>query len=132
MKELNFKSYKNFLRLGFFQVVLFFSVFALSGGQVNIQSIFQQGVKTELVETRVCKPIYKLKHFTKIYSQPYVQHLSTVKPFSSWALSNLNQLIATTFKVHRKKMLLFSIVSIPVIFKIPSSSSTDDLSPLTR
>lgn len=132
MKEIKFKYCKNSIRLWLFKAVLFFSVFSFSGFNLQIHSAFNESVKTELVESRILKPVYRLKKNTKKFKKILLTSpLSDVKSFNIWALLNDNNVLKIKFKSYRNRILLYSFTSIKILFKIPSSSSEDETLPLS-
>jgi len=128
MKEIKFKYYKNLIRLLLFKAVLFFSVFSFSGFNLQIHSAFNESVKTELVESRIRNPVYRLKKNSKIL---LASPLLDVKSFNIWALLNDNNVLKSKFKSYRNRIFLYSITSIKILFKIPSSFSEDETLPLS-
>lgn len=132
MKEIKFKYYKNQIRLLLFKAVLFSSAFSFSWFNLPIHSSFNESVRTELVESRICKPVYRLKKNTKKYSKILLESLlSDVKSFKIWALLNDNNVLKSKFKSYRYRILLYSITSIKILLKIPSSSFEDETLPLS-
>ncbi len=125
MKE--FKYYKNYIRLWFFKTILFFSVLTFTGFNVEIQSAFHQSVKTELVDSRICKPVYSLKsNKYKEINTLFVNPVSPIKSFNIWAILNFNLLSEIEFKSYLKRSLQFNFYSKRVLPNILYSSSKDE------
>lgn len=132
MKKNKFTYYQNLIRLWLFKAVLFFSVFSFSGFNLQIQSAINESVKTELVESRIRKPVYGLKKNTNKYSKTLLASpLLDIKSLNIWAILNHNTILKTKFKSYRNRIVLYSITSIKTRFKIPPTSSEDETSPLS-
>lgn len=128
MNKVKSKYLQDLIRLYLIRAVLFFSVFSFSGFNPQIQAAVNQSVKSELVESRICKPVYKQKKNSKKYiKQLLTSPLLVARSFNDWGLRSHNNVAKIKFRTYRNRILLNSITSIKILFKIPPSSSEDDI-----
>jgi len=117
-------------RTWLFKAFLIFSVFSFSGFNPQIHSEVNESIKTELTESRTRRPDYSLKKNAKKYTGICLTSpISTLKSFDLWSLFNHNNLVKTKTRSYRNRLLLYSIPTLKLLFKIPTSSSKDEMPP---
>jgi len=121
--------YRNIMRLGLINAVVFFSVFAFSGFVPQAQSPLQETFKTELLESRTRQADYSLNSTTK-QNRNFVIGYPKAKIESSCLSSLLywDNVLRAKFKSYRSRILFCKISSFFRHFIIPTSSSEDWMS----
>lgn len=132
MKKNKFTYYQNLIRLWLFKAVLLFSVFSFSGYNLQIQSAVTESVQTELIESRTRKSVYRQKKNTNKYSKTLLASLLlNIQSSNIWSILNYNTVLNTKFKSYRNRIVLYSITSTKIRFKIQPTSSEEDTPPLS-
>jgi len=121
------KSYQDSIKLWLVKAALVFSVFCFSGFNQQIHSTVNSSIKIEIAESRTHKPAYFLEKNTKDYNKlRLASPLAYVYSLNIWAIINHDNILNSKFKSYRDRIILSSLSSIEVLFKLPSSSSQDE------
>jgi len=123
---MNFKTYRQIIRLLLFKSCLLFSVFAFSGFNLHAQFVINQAVKTELVVSKNDKPTHLLKRIYKKCSETNLAYSPFIKKSSIvWALIAYNNVLNNRFKQYKNRRLLASSNPVILLFIIRLISSEE-------
>lgn len=121
------KSFHDPIKLWLVKIVLVFSVFCFSGFNPQVVASANASIKTELIESRIRKPAYSHIENAKAHDKlPLTSSLTESISYNNWAILNNNNVLASKYKSYRNRILLSSLSSIEVLFKLPNSSSQDE------
>jgi len=121
-----FKYYQNLIRISLFRLVVIFSILSFSGINLQSHSAFTESFRTELVESRIQESEYRYdKNLKRNNKKLSTNSVITERSFVFFGLINFTKLIKTKFKSYRNRLLLNTIPSQFILFKIPLSLSDD-------
>jgi len=123
MKKENYTYYKTQLLSLLVRATLVLSVLSFSGLNLQAHSQANTVVRTELTETRIRKPDYKLDFQSKIIFSSTPSYCCN---FYSQSILGFYNILRSKFKSYKNRILLYYLLPINKQIKIPTSSSKDE------
>lgn len=127
MDKISNKYSNSTIRLWFFKAMLLLSVFSFSGFGIQVQYVFSQSIKTELVITKTDKRARQLKRIDQKQGKtPKANSPSVVIPFNVWELLVYNDILKSKFKSYHSRTPRFRLTSEKTLFHISHLSPEEE------